>query len=98
MIHDVPKLNDPSLLKLDVAYVNGEWVKAKSGQTFEVHGKRKSISRSSKKSVTNMSFSMNRSRNRKVDWHSPRVRCRRRSARHRRGSCRVPSLQEQDRP
>jgi hypothetical protein len=34
----VPKLNDPSLLKTDVAYVNGEWVKAKSGKTFEVHG------------------------------------------------------------
>ncbi|KAH6672193.1 succinate semialdehyde dehydrogenase-like protein [Halenospora varia] len=36
MSHNVPKLNDPSLLKLDVAYVNGEWVKAKSGKTFEV--------------------------------------------------------------
>ncbi|TVY17503.1 Succinate-semialdehyde dehydrogenase [NADP(+)] GabD [Lachnellula arida] len=34
--HNVPKLNDPSLLKIDVAYVNGEWVKAKSGKTFEV--------------------------------------------------------------
>ncbi|TVY35787.1 Succinate-semialdehyde dehydrogenase [NADP(+)] [Lachnellula subtilissima] len=34
--HNVPKLNDPSLLKLNVAYVNGEWVKAKSGKTFEV--------------------------------------------------------------
>jgi len=33
----VPKLNDPSLLKLDVCYVNGEWVKAKSGKTFEVY-------------------------------------------------------------
>ncbi|CAK7212551.1 succinate semialdehyde dehydrogenase NADP+ linked [Sporothrix eucalyptigena] len=32
----VPKLNDPSLLKLGVCYVNGEWVKAKSGKTFEV--------------------------------------------------------------
>ncbi|KFZ23500.1 hypothetical protein V502_02018 [Pseudogymnoascus sp. VKM F-4520 (FW-2644)] len=30
------QLFDPSLLKLDVAYVNGEWVKAKSGKTFEV--------------------------------------------------------------
>jgi len=38
MTHNVPKLNDPSLLKTDVAYVNGEWVKAKSGKTFEVHG------------------------------------------------------------
>ncbi|KAE9366470.1 succinate semialdehyde dehydrogenase-like protein [Stipitochalara longipes BDJ] len=37
MSHNVPKLNDPSLLKTDVAYVNGEWVKAKSGETFEVH-------------------------------------------------------------
>ncbi|KAF8858172.1 succinate semialdehyde dehydrogenase-like protein [Acephala macrosclerotiorum] len=37
MSHSVPKLNDPSLLKTDVAYVNGEWVKAKSGKTFEVH-------------------------------------------------------------
>jgi succinate-semialdehyde dehydrogenase/glutarate-semialdehyde dehydrogenase len=38
MIHDVPKLSDPSLLKLGVAYVNGEWVKAKSGETFKVYG------------------------------------------------------------
>ncbi|KAM3068399.1 succinate semialdehyde dehydrogenase NADP+ linked [Clarireedia jacksonii] len=37
MPHTVPKLNDPSLLKLDVAYVNGEWVKAASGNTFEVY-------------------------------------------------------------
>merc|ERR1712000_187106 len=36
MSHNVPKLSDPSLLKTDVAYVNGEWVKAKSGKTFEV--------------------------------------------------------------
>ncbi|EHL01832.1 putative Succinate-semialdehyde dehydrogenase [Glarea lozoyensis 74030] len=36
MPHSVPKLNDPSLFKTDVAYVNGEWVKAKSGKTFEV--------------------------------------------------------------
>ncbi|KAI0422866.1 Aldehyde/histidinol dehydrogenase [Xylaria grammica] len=32
-----PKLNDPSLFKTDVCYVNGEWVKAASGKTFEVH-------------------------------------------------------------
>ncbi|RKL13417.1 hypothetical protein BFJ68_g7084 [Fusarium oxysporum] len=32
-----PKLKDPSLLKQDVCYVNGEWVKAGSGKTFEVH-------------------------------------------------------------
>lgn len=38
MSHNVPKLSDPSLLKTDVAYVNGEWVKAKSGKTFEVFG------------------------------------------------------------
>jgi succinate-semialdehyde dehydrogenase/glutarate-semialdehyde dehydrogenase len=38
MQHIVPKLSDPSLLKTDVAYVNGEWVKAKSGKTFEVQG------------------------------------------------------------
>jgi hypothetical protein len=38
MSHIVPKLNDPSLLKTNVAYVNGEWVKAQSGKTFEVTG------------------------------------------------------------
>lgn len=38
MAHSVPKLKDQSLLKLKVAYVNGEWVGAKSGKTFEVHG------------------------------------------------------------
>ncbi|KAI0410182.1 Aldehyde/histidinol dehydrogenase [Xylaria palmicola] len=32
-----PKLNDPSLFKTGVCYVNGEWVKAASGKTFEVH-------------------------------------------------------------
>lgn len=37
--HNVPKLSDPSLLKTGVAYVNGEWVGAKSGRTFEVFGK-----------------------------------------------------------
>jgi succinate-semialdehyde dehydrogenase/glutarate-semialdehyde dehydrogenase len=38
MLHNVPKLSDPSLLKTNVAYVNGEWVGAKSGKTFEVFG------------------------------------------------------------
>ena len=33
------QLRDPSLFKQDVCYVNGEWVKARSGKTFEVHGK-----------------------------------------------------------
>ncbi|KAK4247187.1 succinate-semialdehyde dehydrogenase [Corynascus novoguineensis] len=32
-----PKLRDPSLFKQDVCYVNGEWVKARSGKTFEVY-------------------------------------------------------------
>lgn len=32
------QLNDQSLFKPDVAYVNGEWVKAKSGKSFKVHG------------------------------------------------------------
>ncbi|EGR47308.1 uncharacterized protein TRIREDRAFT_22741 [Trichoderma reesei QM6a] len=32
-----PKLRDPSLLKQNVCYVNGEWVSAKSGKTFRVH-------------------------------------------------------------
>jgi len=36
MQHNVPSLNDKSLLKSQ-AYVNGKWVGAKSGQTFEVH-------------------------------------------------------------
>lgn len=38
MSHTVPKLNDPTLFKTGVAYVNGEWVKAASGKTFDVHG------------------------------------------------------------
>ncbi|KAI2638460.1 Aldehyde/histidinol dehydrogenase [Xylaria nigripes] len=33
----IPKLNDPTLFKTDVCYVNGEWVTAASGKTFEVH-------------------------------------------------------------
>lgn len=36
MGHQVPKLNDPSLL-ITKAYVNGEFVDAESGQTFEAH-------------------------------------------------------------
>ncbi|KAH6692588.1 Aldehyde/histidinol dehydrogenase [Plectosphaerella plurivora] len=32
-----PKLKDPSLLKQNVCYVDGKWVKAASGKTFEVH-------------------------------------------------------------
>lgn len=35
-IHNVPKLNDPSLL-ISQALVNGEFVDAASGETFEVH-------------------------------------------------------------
>jgi succinate-semialdehyde dehydrogenase/glutarate-semialdehyde dehydrogenase len=35
MQHSVPSLNDKSLLKSQ-AYVNGQWVDAKSGKTFEV--------------------------------------------------------------
>ena len=35
MQHNVPTLNDKSLLKSQ-AYVNGQWVDAKSGKTFEV--------------------------------------------------------------
>ncbi|KAF2476602.1 succinic semialdehyde dehydrogenase [Lindgomyces ingoldianus] len=35
MGHSVPPLNDPSLLKSQT-YVNGEWIGAKSGKTFEV--------------------------------------------------------------
>jgi succinate-semialdehyde dehydrogenase/glutarate-semialdehyde dehydrogenase len=37
MGHSVPPLNDKSLLK-DKCYVNGEWIGAKSGKTFEVTG------------------------------------------------------------
>lgn len=35
MAHSVPPLNDKSLLK-DQTYINGKWVGAKSGKTFEV--------------------------------------------------------------
>ncbi|KAL1961039.1 hypothetical protein VTO42DRAFT_4927 [Malbranchea cinnamomea] len=35
-MHTVPPLNDKSLL-VEKCYVNGEWVTAKSGETFEVH-------------------------------------------------------------
>ena len=38
MGHSVPPLSDKSLLKSQ-AYVNGEWVDAKSGKTFEVTGR-----------------------------------------------------------
>lgn len=36
MVHTVPKLNDPSLL-IEKAFVNGEFVSAASGETFDVH-------------------------------------------------------------
>ncbi|KAG6036937.1 hypothetical protein E4U41_005410 [Claviceps citrina] len=32
-----PQLKDPSLLKQNVAYINGEWKAATSGKTFKVH-------------------------------------------------------------
>ncbi|KAG5917984.1 hypothetical protein E4U53_004138 [Claviceps sorghi] len=32
-----PQLKDPSLLKQDVAYLNGEWKAARSGKTFKVN-------------------------------------------------------------
>ncbi|KAK3693519.1 succinate-semialdehyde dehydrogenase NADP+ [Podospora appendiculata] len=32
-----PQLKDPSLFKKDVCYVNGEWITAKSGKTFQVN-------------------------------------------------------------
>lgn len=34
--HNVPDLNDKSLLK-NQSYINGKWVNAGSGKTFEVH-------------------------------------------------------------
>ncbi|MCJ1330214.1 succinate semialdehyde dehydrogenase NADP+ linked [Thelotrema lepadinum] len=34
--HEAPKLNDPTLFK-QKCYIGGEWIGAKSGQTFEVH-------------------------------------------------------------
>lgn len=37
MGHSVPPLNDKSLLKSQ-GFINGKWVDAKSGQTFEVKG------------------------------------------------------------
>ncbi|PLN78170.1 succinate-semialdehyde dehydrogenase [NADP+] [Aspergillus taichungensis] len=36
MSHTVPPLKDPSLF-IEKAYVNGEWIGAQSGETFEVH-------------------------------------------------------------
>ncbi|KAH8428615.1 NAD-dependent succinate-semialdehyde dehydrogenase [Aspergillus melleus] len=36
MGHTVPPLKDQSLF-IEKAYVNGEWVRAQSGQTFEIH-------------------------------------------------------------
>ncbi|KAH8890172.1 succinic semialdehyde dehydrogenase [Thozetella sp. PMI_491] len=36
MMHSVPALRDKSLFK-SLAYINGEWVAAESGETFEVH-------------------------------------------------------------
>ncbi|KAF3936590.1 Omega-crystallin [Dactylella cylindrospora] len=35
--HTVPPLKDKSLFKENVAFVNGKWVKARSGKTFEVY-------------------------------------------------------------
>jgi succinate-semialdehyde dehydrogenase/glutarate-semialdehyde dehydrogenase len=35
-MHTVPKLKDPSLL-IEKSYVNGEWVSASDGTTFDVH-------------------------------------------------------------
>ncbi|KAL2885640.1 Glutarate-semialdehyde dehydrogenase DavD [Ceratocystis lukuohia] len=37
----VPRLRDPSLLKTNVCYVNGQWIPAGSGNTVDVSGKQK---------------------------------------------------------
>lgn len=71
MTHNVPKLKDPSLLKTDVAYVNGEWVAAKSGKTFEVNGEafRAAIVREKLIGTVYRSFFW------KVDWNCTGIRC-----------------------
>jgi len=38
LIRRLPQLNDQSLFKQNVCFVDGEWIKAKSGKTFEAHG------------------------------------------------------------
>jgi len=43
------QLKDPSLFKQQ-AYVNGKWIDAKSGKTFEVHGELDTILKAQSKS------------------------------------------------
>jgi hypothetical protein len=38
VLTEILQLKDQSLF-IEKAYINGEWVDAKSGETFEVHGK-----------------------------------------------------------
>ena len=94
MSHSVPKLNDPSLLKTDVAYVNGEWVKAKSGKTFEVHGMASlwSLFRNAAESASTRPLFW------QTDRNCPRIRRRRYPESYRCCRCRIPRLQSQDRP
>lgn len=93
MQHSVPKLKDQSLLKLNVAYVNGEWVGAKSGKTFEVTG-----TDSSQITGHVLISCSSRSLIRQIDWYCPRVRQRRYPKSDRCRRSRLPLLQNQDRP
>jgi hypothetical protein len=54
MAHSVPKLNDPTLLKQNVAYVNGEWVKVGTshvGFTMLLRPRRRKVAKPSRFTV-----------------------------------------------
>lgn len=89
MGHSVPPLNDKSLLKSQT-YVNGKWIDAKSGKTFEVTGT------ATPDSYSNYSINIScRPRNRQSHRHNARIRpCRYRS--RYRSRLRSPPLFSQD--
>lgn len=62
-------MKDQSLF-IEKAYINGEWVDAKSGETFEVHGKTKLNIRLLDGSLTFCSF---RPGHWKIDRNMPRA-------------------------
>lgn len=105
MTHTVPKLNDPSLLRKDVAYINGEWVAAKSGKTFEVNGTSTARFRplysqpSGKPHFNGYSTDMKlRPNGRKAHRHSPRNGQSRHQTRNLRRSSGIQNLQNPNRP
>lgn len=101
------QLNDPSLLKQNVCYVNGEWVAASSGKTFKVTGKKNPPAQHNlhqPAQSSNLYYNKfnhpctYRPSDRSRDWHMPRIHRQRHRFRHRRSSSIPHNIPHHNRP